>query len=183
MHCTAKYIGKNHETGDKIEYFNDMFVPDSLGRACTLKIVGFSFSSKSVAADVSFDSDRNAKDLWKNDLEEMKKNEILSDNYFKNSNIDASKVFEELNPAERAHITLATVKGVPLVQSGVDLLNCKLRLKVQNENNHVVKKDFQIRIPNFNKPINFDINYLNDGFCYVKLKEALSFSSLFAAEY
>ena len=123
------------------------------------------------AANVSLDTDPEKKleKLWSNPLEENRLEEIKQDQFYKDKNFD--EIYSKLKPIERAHLTLATSNGIPPVQSGIDLINIKMRMLVMKEN--LIRNQFD----------QYDIYYLGDTFLYLELKKHLLFDALFAAEY
>jgi hypothetical protein len=151
---------------------NNPVVSDSVGQAFELKVVGFSISENTMAADVSLSDEKMFKALWDNDLEPARQYEILKNGFFQQAN--TYSLLKGLKPGARAHLTLGLREGQQPVQSGIDLMNVKLRMA------HLAAP----KSTKFDEKSKIDeAFYLSDCFCYVRLKEPLVLDSLFACEY
>lgn len=117
------------------------------------------------------DKEKTSK-LWDNELNQEEMNEILNDPYFDLS--DKKSLISKLEKADRAHITLGVSKGNKSVQSGLDQLNIMLRVKY----NESMKRKIPIV-----ETDNYKIAYLDNCFCFVKLKNKIKIKSIFTGDY
>lgn len=114
--------------------------------------------------------------LWKNDLDKQQMRVLMSnDVYFKEMPANQEHVLiNKLNYAERAHVTLALAENEHAVQSGVDLIHTRLRMKLHECNG---KRLRPIQTSHLN------IYYVNDCMCLAYLREPIYVHTLFAGEY
>jgi hypothetical protein len=175
LHCTAKYCGsqsKAKSNEDIVKYVQNSTVSDSIGKAFQLQVVGFSISENTIAADVKLTDEKTFAALWDNTLEPARQDEIFRTGFFRNA--DRYSLMKGLKPGARAHLTLALREGHQPVQSGVDLMNAKLRMAHMGSPKST-KFDPSSQID--------EAFYLTDCFLYVRLKQPLEFDSFFACEY
>lgn len=130
LHCTAKYLGNNIKLNAENPYFRNPVVAANTGKVFDMKVTGFTFTSGTIGAVVSFDHPA-VKTLWNNDLEDWRMNEILKDPAFEDIE-DTDALISQLQFADRAHITLALAGKTQAVITGVDLIAIKLKLLAQS---------------------------------------------------
>ncbi len=114
------------------------------------------------------------KNLWNNDFSDEELNNLISsDSYFDQANNKRKKeLIKNLAFAEKAHITIGLADQEKAAQSGYDIMNLKLRLKL----NEILAKPLTKY-----EHTEFEFFYVNNCFCYAKLKEPLLLSGMFIA--
>ena len=128
-----------------------------------------------LAACVSFDNDELFfKELWSNDFSDEELTDLLSaDSFFNLSNKKKKELIQRLNFADKAHITIGLAGQEKAMQSGLDMINLKMRYRL-NEMLHkeAVKHETD----------EFEFTYLNNCYCLAKLKEPFLVSGIFSFE-
>lgn len=195
LHCTAKFLGRNFNNHQD-PYLKSSKVSENMGKMHRLEITGFSISHRTIgnifgityikqtiadtktrlilfiAAVVKLNPDM--KSLWDNDLHYKSVEKIIDeDEYFKMVR-DKPRLIKELEIADRAHLTIGLAANTQAVQSGIDLLNIKLRIKL----NKLLGKP-----TNTVKANKFEIYFLGGCYCFLKLNESVFVDSIFAGEY
>lgn len=114
------------------------------------------------------------KNLWGNDFSEEELNDLISsDSYFDQANNKRKKeLIKKLAFAEKAHITIGLADQEKAAQSGYDIMNLKLRLKL----NEILAKSLTKY-----EHTEFEFFYVNNCYSYAKLKEPLLLSGIFTA--
>ena len=114
------------------------------------------------------------KDLWNNDLSDEELSEMLKSDFFFNlTNKKKKELIGKLNFADRAHITLGLCREEKAMQSGVDMMNLKLRLKLYEM---LGKSDVKCETEAF------EFYYLDNCYCFAKLREPIVVSGIFSFE-
>lgn len=158
VHCTAKFLSKEICP----EYFFDPEVNQCMGRMFPIEIAGFSITNRSIAADICL---RNVGNLWKNDLNENEMEEAMQNI----NELSDKTIFDKLEYADRAHITIGLEPNLSANKSGIDLITLKL-LRIKKSYTKFQTDDF-------------NLFYFGDCLCYAELKKTVKIPSLFAAQY
>ena len=177
LHCTSKFCGKSKTEYHVVQYVKNQNVIDSLGHVFRVKVIGFSISKNSIAADVAFEDIQSFQKLWNNDLEEERFKDIVASKFYADMSYrDAKELQKKLgHGGHRAHFTLGLANGQLPVQSGIDLVNIKLRKAYLRDSVQEINVEGSDLIAS--------IFYMGETYSYVKLKSFLEFESIFAAEY
>ena len=87
-------------------------------------------------------------------------------------------VYDTLDFAERAHFTIGLANGVSSVQSGLDCLLVKLKIKLINNNNHSQEEKSKQH-----ETDEYKVTFADDSCCLVELKQPVPVSAIFSAHY
>ena len=89
-------------------------------------------------------------------------------------------VYDTLDFAERAHFTIGLANGVSSVQSGLDCLLVKLKIKLLNNSNN---NNSQEEKSKQHETDEYKVTFVDDSCCLVELKQPVPVSAIFSAHY
>ena len=176
LHCTTKYCGSslsnNKSNNNELqEYYDSPFVAESIGKAFRLEVIGFSICDTTMAAVVRL-TDNCQKVLWKNSLNDKDIDAVLSSLTLKYK--ESQTLIKTLEHGAHAHITLGLASNIRAKQAVLDLVKIKL-LVLSNKVNKKEPKRFV--------SADFELIYLENCVCFVKLNEPIFVNSIFTGHY
>ncbi len=166
LHCTSKYCGKSSNQERTKKYLENSAVSLNNGKHFRLLINAFTITHQTIGAQIDIKNSEDMLNLWDNDLDEDQIYELSNDILPKR----LKKLALDLEPSSRAHLTIGLAQSVSAVQTGYDLLSILSTLK----------SDASLATKNLTDTKEYEIIYLENARCYIKLKDPISVNTIFS---